>query len=79
MYSWSGRERFEKVTSVMIETGTENYQDWSVTFLCLLYAYEIWKDGSEWRYVRDLLYKVESKEYYIEKLHNIFNYPIQDN
>jgi len=49
------QERFEKVATALINSGTEDFQVWSKTFLCILYAYEQWKDGAEWDYVQEVL------------------------
>jgi hypothetical protein len=77
-YSFSEQKRFLSVATALIASGTEDYQDWPVSYLNILYAYEIWKDGSDWVYIQDLLSDVEAtKFYFIEKLQNLFNYPVQ--
>lgn len=69
------QEHFEKVADSLIDLGTDNYLNWPVSFLNILYAYEQWKDGAEWNYVLEVLNGTFDREHTIEKLQDHFNYP----
>ena len=76
------QDRFKEVAAALLETGVGDYQDWSLVYLIILYAYEQWNDGAPWDYVQELLnctfYNEEGRQHIIERLQQHFNYPKGD-
>ena len=67
---------FEGMIKVLIELGTEDYEQWPVVLINALFAYEMWKDGAEWDYVTAIIYDAHpNKESLINQLQNTFGYP----
>ena len=68
--------RLERMVQVLFDTDAQDYQTWPVCLISMLYAYEMWKDGSDWDYVLAILNDAHPNRYdLINRLHNVFGYP----